>query len=505
MISIKKNLVFNYIGSFGVTIIQLVSVPLYLKYLGSSAYGIVGFYATLQAVFSIFDLGLSSTFNREMARLSAQEKDKNYIHNLLRTFEVVYWLIALFLGLLTIFASSFIAERWINNNFLAPLVITKCVMLMGFLFIFRWPIALYSGGLIGLQRQVEYNIINTIIETLKAFGAILVLHFISNDIVSFFIWQILITILSVAAFAIVLRKLLPKKEGKPQFKKYILNDVSRFALGMTGISLVSLILTQADKIILIKFIPISLFGFYTIASLVASSLSKLSSPIGQTFYPRLVQLVEIGDDLNLKKLYHEACQLISVFIIPSSLTICFFSKEILFLWTQNKEVSENAGPILSVLIIGSLANSLSSVPYLLQIAYGWTKLTLIQNIILITILVPLLLVIVPKYGSFGAAFFWMIINLGILFIGVNVMFRKILTSERKEWLFSDVIKPVVLILPIISIFKFSLQFFVGTSQIFIFSFIVVVFLVSFLAAILCFNYTRILISNLLKKIIYGAE
>lgn len=49
----------------------LVFVPLYIKFLGMEAYGLIGFFATLQALFSILDLGLGATLNRELARASA--------------------------------------------------------------------------------------------------------------------------------------------------------------------------------------------------------------------------------------------------------------------------------------------------------------------------------------------------------------------------------------------------------------------------------------------------
>jgi len=41
-------------------------VLLYIKFLGIKAYGLVGFFATLQRLFIILDMGLSTTLNREL-------------------------------------------------------------------------------------------------------------------------------------------------------------------------------------------------------------------------------------------------------------------------------------------------------------------------------------------------------------------------------------------------------------------------------------------------------
>ncbi len=49
MVSIKRNTIANYIGqSYGI-LVGLIVTPLYLKYLGAEAYGLVGFFALMQA------------------------------------------------------------------------------------------------------------------------------------------------------------------------------------------------------------------------------------------------------------------------------------------------------------------------------------------------------------------------------------------------------------------------------------------------------------------------
>jgi O-antigen/teichoic acid export membrane protein len=50
--SLKRNILANYVSQFYVTIIGIVAMPLYLRYLGVEAYGLVGFFAMLQAWFN---------------------------------------------------------------------------------------------------------------------------------------------------------------------------------------------------------------------------------------------------------------------------------------------------------------------------------------------------------------------------------------------------------------------------------------------------------------------
>ena len=56
--SLKRNILANYVGQLYVTLIGILLVPMYVKYMGAEAYGLVGFYAMLQAWFMLLDMGL---------------------------------------------------------------------------------------------------------------------------------------------------------------------------------------------------------------------------------------------------------------------------------------------------------------------------------------------------------------------------------------------------------------------------------------------------------------
>lgn len=444
MATLKRNLIFNYFGSFLVAIFQFITIPFYIKLLGKDAYGLVGFYSTLQAVFIIFDLGISATFNREMAKTSSQEGTGQYANNLFKTFEVIYWLIALVVGLLVVAFSSIIANHWIGDKVLPADVKLQSVIMMGVLLLFRWPIALYTGGLFGLQQQVSYNVINLIAEFAKALGAILLLYFYNSDIRIFFVWQVVVNIFVMFVLRVMLKRKMPTAPEKPVFNFGLIVSLRKFTLGMSGISLISILVYEADKLSVAKLTTLALLGVYTTTSSVASSLSRFSSPLGQSFYPRMVQEVQKNNPFELAKLFNNASKLMAVLVIPVSFLIFFFSKELLLIWTKNPEFSAIGANLLKIFIIGNLAVTLNGIPYIVQLSYGYTKLTLYQNIFLLLFLIPALLIVVPKYGVQGAAFLWMSSNISVFFISSFVMFKKYLSSDRNFWYLNFVAKPILI-------------------------------------------------------------
>jgi len=459
MATLKRNLIFNYFGSFLIAIFQFITIPFYIKLLGKDAYGLVGFYSTLQAVFIIFDLGISATFNREMAKASSQEGSGQYANNLFRTFEVLYWLIALVVGLLVITLSSFIANHWIGDKVLPQDVKLQSVIMMGVLLLFRWPIALYTGGLFGLQQQVSYNIINLIAEFTKALGAILLLYFYNSDIRIFFVWQIVISALVLFVLRLVLKHKMPPASEKPVFNFGLIASLRKFTLGMSGISLISILVYEADKIFVAKLTTLALLGIYTTTSSVASSLSRFSSPLGQSFYPRIVQEVQKNNSIEVAKLFKNASQLMAVLVSPVSLLIFFFSKELLLLWTKNEEFSAIGADLLKMFIIGNLAVTFNAIPYILQLSYGYTKLTFYQNVFLFIVLIPSLLIVVPKYGVQGAAFLWMSSNVIVFCASSFIMFKKYLSADRNYWYLHFIIKPVLISILCLSVFRYLFDLF----------------------------------------------
>lgn len=53
--SLKSNIAANYASQLYTTLIGIVLVPLYLQYMGTEAYGLVGFFVMLQAWFNLLD------------------------------------------------------------------------------------------------------------------------------------------------------------------------------------------------------------------------------------------------------------------------------------------------------------------------------------------------------------------------------------------------------------------------------------------------------------------
>jgi hypothetical protein len=120
--------------------------------MGIEAYGLVGVFASLVAIFSVLDMGLSTTTNREIARYSVQPGQEQETRNLVRTLEVVYWLMGAAICILLVMLAPLIATRWIKTTQMSSSTVQASIIVMGFVLVSRWPLSLYAGGLMGYHN-----------------------------------------------------------------------------------------------------------------------------------------------------------------------------------------------------------------------------------------------------------------------------------------------------------------------------------------------------------------
>lgn len=447
----KRNILFNFLGrAWGVISVYLF-IPLYLKFLGIDAYGLVGFYSTLLAVFSFADLGFTATLNREMARLSVKKDSAEEMGDLLRTYESTYLCISLFLAALCWTLSPLIAGKWLSSKILTQKEITEAIRLMGIAIAFQMPAGLYIGGLMGLQKQVWANSIQIAWGVFRGVGAVLVIWLFSPTIFAFALWQLISNAIYCffARFFLWRALSLDKSRFHPRFTLQVFRNTWGYAAGMATSFFITIILSQTDKLVVSKMMPLDLLGYYTLAWALASAPTMLASPIAQAVFPRLTGLVEMNDRSGLTKLYHRTCELIAIAIIPAGLTLAFFSEDFIFAWTGSAATAHKSGLVASLLLAGQTIQALMVVPYYVALAHGNTRLNIFFGAISVLVITPLLIFLIMKFGLLGAGISWIVLNFCTLPSYMYVLHRWYFPGELHRWFTRSVAQPLIVSLPFV--------------------------------------------------------
>lgn len=440
MESLKTNIRANFIGRFWTVFMHFAFVPVYIGFIGVEGYGLIGFFVVLVGVTSALDLGMSAVLNRELARRVAKGAGHG-CRDLVRTFEAVYWGAGIVLGSAVALFSGPISRTWLRTVTMDAGSVRRAVLLMGIILAAQLPLILYQGGLRGLERQVSLNVVTVIFMTVRAGGAALALWQIAPTVDVFFGWHVGAVVLHAVVLGGLLWHHLPG-EGRGRFDPSQFGAVRQFALDLAAISVLALVFTQLDKVILSRLVNLEDFGYYSLATVVAGGLAYVVLPTFEAVYPRFSALVAdggFGD--HLVHLYHRASQLVSVLLLPIAMAVAAFASDIIRVWTGSSDAAANAGPLLALLVIGSALNGLANVPYALMLAHGWTRLPLFLNLGAALILLPLLVILVNRYGATAAAAIWMAVNLGYVLVGVPLLHGRYLRGELNRWVLADVIAP----------------------------------------------------------------
>lgn len=441
--SLKRNIVANYLGQGVVALMGMAFIPVYIRYLGMEAWGLVGFMSMLQAAMALLDVGLTPTLNREMARFQAGLHSPQSIRDLLRSMELVYGAISILVVCVVWLISPFLAANWFNASHFTVPALSQAISVMGFVVATRMTEQVYRGVIQGLQKQVWMNVCLGVLSVLRWGGAVGVLAWVGGTVEVYFAWHGLVSLVTVALFSYQTYRWLPKAERRARFDLASLVRVRRFAGNMAATTFLTLLLTQSDKIILSKLISLSDFGYYTLAAGVAGALAFLITPIANAIFPHLSELVARDDRQEVIKSYHWASQWMAAFLTPAALLLTGFAEPLLYVWTGDRELAVRVAPILSLLALGTYCGGLMHVPYMAQLAYGWAGFAVRANIVAVAVIIPAILWSVPHFGPIGAAWAWFALNAGYVLIGIHFMHTRILVGEKWRWYRDGVIWPVV--------------------------------------------------------------
>lgn len=438
--SLKRNILANYASQLYVTGIGILILPLYIKYMGAEAYGLVGFFTMLQAWFTLLDLGLTPTIGRETARYRGGAMSALAYRQLFRGLSMIFATIALLGGLsLWLFAEG-IATRWLKVSELPMGEVVLAVQIMAISVALRWMGGLYRGVISGSERLVWLSAFNALIATLRFIAVFATMWLYGFTPHVFFLHQLATALLEVSGLFVMNRYLLPARSSLEQPIGWSIRPVKpylKFALTIAFTSSVWVLITQTDKLILSGILPLVEYGYFTLAVLVASGIMVISGPISSAIMPRMARLHAEGKRDEMIKVYRDATQLVSVIAGSAAITIAACAEPLLSSWTGDHRLSDQAAPILRLYAIGNGLLALAAFPYYLQYARGDLRYHLVGNVIMIFMLAPAMIAAATYYGGVGAGYAWVVINGLFLLTWVAYVHHKLEPGLHSAWMTKD--------------------------------------------------------------------
>ena len=342
---------------------------------------------------------------REVARRGADGEGAGELRTVVFTLQLLLGGIGLSLGLLVALGARWIAASWFSAAQLTTHEIAASVALMGGALALLFPANVFYGTLIGLQRQVLSNAIIVAATAFRGALTVAALFAFGPSPVIFFSAQIVVSAIEVGVLCLVVWRLLPPSSQRLRFDAGTAQGHLEVQLSGTWLAVTfAQIAMLGDKIILSTLLPLHLFGLYSLAVTVTSTIQRLAAPFTNTFFPYFVRLKEqdrcgcpprrlpaglrirIRDLSRRRALADRLCRSRSRSCCPPIAAD-----------------TARLGWLIALLAAANTLNVEMALPFSLLFAHGITAVALRINLALCVLYPAALVLLVPRYGVEAAA------------------------------------------------------------------------------------------------------
>lgn len=370
-----RNAASSFLALAWLSLLSIVTIPVYIRLLGVSEWGLVAACASLQILSNFFDAGFSQIVPRWAAQ-EAQHPERLRQHvNLFRR---------LYLGLgLAMFgvlqaSADYLAHHWFQVSPGRGDALELAIRIVSFQFLFQFVNNLHIGLWHGLQRQVLANVRACGFGTLKHVAALLALLAGAQ-----LAWVYALAFACVAGVevlfnAISLQRMLGPSSTIATDQEVALGPMLKELSVLSGGILVGLLVSQLDRIILSRTVDVTSFGIYTVVATLALAFLQLQIPVTRAYFPVIVRDIQSHGQVSAAHLKRLLGGTLLTSTLPALLA-CAFAPQLLDLWLRESMVVSVATTPLRLLLLAIALNTLSGCIYLIIVAHKQSRKILYFN------------------------------------------------------------------------------------------------------------------------------
>jgi len=396
---IKTNLLFNVLGSILSLLVTLVTLPLYISYIGEARYGLLVIVWRLLGYFGFLDLGLSRASANALAKLgdpsmrAAREK----------VLVTALWLNLTFgtLGGLLFYLTGIF---FINHLLSVPPDLKPEIEAS-----FPWiacslPFALVSGiGTGALESRERFLIANMLTVGSSVFG--LVLPVICAVLISPSLAAVIPAAVIARGLSVLFSLIFALREERPlnprSFDRQRCKSLLSYGGWISVSGIIGPLLGSVDQLMIGAVLGLAAVTHYSIPMSLVVRSQILAWALSRTLFPRLSRVTrEEANDLVDKAIvtlgyaYGGICAAAMVFITP------------FFVFWMGKEFAFVSSPIAELLLTGAWINGFAITLFALLQGQGRPDIVAKLHTIEILPYVAVLWLLMNFFGLMGAAAAW---------------------------------------------------------------------------------------------------
>lgn len=372
-----SNLSLSAAAAFGVQLINLFILPLFIDGIGEELYSLWVLSGVVIGYFQLMDAGFGAGLQRYLAAAHAKrdeddgrEADVTFSTGLVLLFAVgAIVALAMTLGRYTIVDFFEVSPE--NRDTGAGLLLVGGLFAMAI-----WPCRAVDLALKAVMRVKEVNLI-ALVGRLVETGALLAMVYFRWDLLVMKGACSVIMLLFFVPRYRLLRRALPELSFSPRrFRFAKVRQMSRFSLGMMYGAVMTILATQLSPLIVGKMVSLAAIAVYSVCAAPSLAISRiLRSVVGDVLFPAAVNLHAESEQDRLKNLTHQGILYRGMATMPLVACAVVFMPYFLRLWMGDDYVQYAVWAQLCVLthvfLPFGIASNIAKATTQLRLVNGW--------------------------------------------------------------------------------------------------------------------------------------
>ena len=419
-----QNVFSNYAAVVWMGLLSLGMIPVYLRVLGPGQWGIVAISMAIQGFMGLLDAGLGQIMPRDMALARANKARQAHVFALFSRSYMLLGFIGFVVGQIAV---PHLIANWFNNGqgladgteWVLRLVIAQ--------FFFQFSNNAHTGYWNGLQEQKTANLRLCFFGTAKHMGALAMVTLWSPYALSYLLPFTVVAALEWAWNRHSVRRGLgdlPATVLVWQDFRALAHNAGLLAAGV----LVGMAVSQLDRIVLSRTLDAVTYGSYVIVANLGLAFMQLQYPLMRAFFPRVVLSSADGAALGTRLL---AVSVLMLCVAPCVL-IAIAAPWILETWLSNPKIAAAGVTPLRLILCAVAINALYHLIYQRIVATGANRVVIGINVVVLTVITPILYFTAPVYGPVAGGMAWFLSSALQLALGGYWLWLQRNPSEKRS-------------------------------------------------------------------------
>lgn len=418
--SLKRNTIWNIVGTGLPLLAGVAFIPFTLARLGSEAFGVVTLIWALIGYFGLFDMGVGRALTFEISKLRAEGRE-NSVGETLKAGLLVTIVTGIIGAVIMLLIAPQLSHSWlkISPKWQSDTQLAFQIAALGVI-----PTTVTSGlrgALEGFERFAASNIIRLFFGlSMFALPALSVmLHGNSLWCIALYLVgaRVVVVVLSLIQLRLHLRGTTNSSSVKDHIKPLFM-----YGIWVTVSGIVGPMMIYGDRFFVGAAVGADQLPFYSIPQEGLQRLLIIPSALCGALLPRLISIK--GD--ALVSVYKLNYRRIAVVMLIACVSAEALAHPILS-WWLSPGFAQNAMPIVVILGVGIWLNSIAQIPYTLIHALGQPKLTAMFHLFELVFYFITLYWLATNFGLIGAAIAWLLrvlLDLVLVQTAANLLLKK---------------------------------------------------------------------------------